>query len=157
MARGSVTKRGIAWRIAVELPPDPISGKRRQLFETFHDIKSEADKRLNSLQSQTDQKKLGAHSKMQLREFLELWLRDYASTKAPKTCSRYRQLIEGQILPHLGAVPPDKLETTHLLRLHRTLRNAPRRTGAPGRSLPAPSPPCTGCCTRPSHARSNGP
>ena len=84
MARGSVTKRGNSWRIVVELEPDPITGKRRQKFETFYGSKKDADKRLRELQALADQRMLGANSKTTLTEYLERWLTDYASTKPPK-------------------------------------------------------------------------
>ena len=46
MARGSVTRRGDSWRIAVELQPDPLTGKRVQRFESFVGSKKDADRRL---------------------------------------------------------------------------------------------------------------
>lgn len=133
MARGSVTRRGDAWRVAVELAPDPITGKRRQLFETCHGLKKDADKRLTELLALADQQLLGANSKMKLGEFLERWLEDYARTKAPKTYSRYRQLVEKQIVPHLGAIRLDKVTPAHVVRLQSILRDAPRQDGRPGK------------------------
>lgn len=124
MARGSVIKRGDSWRICVELPPE--NGRRRQKWETFHGTKREAERRLTELLALVDQRKLGADTKMTLAAFLERWLQDYASAKAPKTCERYRQLVRNQIVPHLGDVRLDKLTPSHIVRLLAILREAPK-------------------------------
>ncbi len=137
MARGSITKRGKAWRIAVELEPDPITNKRRQRFETFHGSKKEAEKRLRELLADVDKGMLVADAKMTLAAYLERWLADYASTLAPKTLASYRQSVRLYVVPHLGATQLNKLTTAHVVRLLGLLRDAPRRDGKPGKLSPA--------------------
>lgn len=130
MARGSVTKRGDAWRIAVELEPDPLTNKRRQRFETFRGKKGDADKRLTELLSLADQNKLGMTAKITLGAFLDRWLQDYASNLAPKTFSRYRQFVNNQIKSHsIANVALGKLTPSHLVRFFANLRDSERLDG----------------------------
>ncbi len=123
MARGSISKRGDAFRIAVELPPDPETGKRRRLFETFHGTKKEADKRLTELLSLADQKRLGASSKMTVAEFLDYWLEHHAEQKAAKTNLRYHQIVAHQLKPNLGTIKLDKLSASQIVSMDKKLRD----------------------------------
>lgn len=130
MARGSIIARGDkTWRICVELEPDPVTGKRRQKWETFHGTKKEAEKELTRLLSLVDQNKLEADARMTLVQFLERWLIDYAASRAPSTYRRYQQLVRNQVAPHLGNVRLDRLTPSHLVRLFTTLRDSDRLDG----------------------------
>jgi len=82
MARGSIMRRGTSWRLTVELPPDG-SGKRRRLTETVPGTKKDAQRRLTELLLQADQHRLGAMPRMTLADFMAVWLRDHAATRAP--------------------------------------------------------------------------
>ncbi|MBI2863138.1 MAG: site-specific integrase [Chloroflexi bacterium] len=137
MARGSVIKRGDAWRVIVELPPDPATGKRRQRFETFSGSKREAEKRLTELLGLVDGQQLGASPKMTLAAYLERWLQDHAKAKAPKTYESYNSLLRAYVVPHLGNVPLGKLTTSHLVRLFTILREARRKDKQEGALSPA--------------------
>ncbi|MCL4464416.1 MAG: site-specific integrase [Chloroflexi bacterium] len=128
MARGTIIERGKdTYRIAVPLPPDPLTGERRRLFETFHGSKKKAEARLTELLSLADQQKLGADPKMTVGEFLDRWLQDYASAKAPKTFQRYSEIVKNQILPHLGNTHLAKLTPSHIVRLLAILHQSERR------------------------------
>lgn len=129
MARGSVTKRGDAWRIAVELPPDAATGKRRQKWETFHGSKKDADRRLRELLALVDRQQLAVTPKASLSEYLACWLQDFAGTKSPKTQHRYRQLLETYVIPELGAIRLDHLTPMHLIGLEARLRETERQDG----------------------------
>lgn len=130
MPRGKIIKRADAYRIAVELPPDPITGRRRQHCETLRGSKKDAEKRLTELLALVDQQKLGADPKMTLADSLERWLTDYATTKAPKTYERHKQIAKHQVIPHLGRVRPDKLTPAHFVRLLALWWETDRLTGA---------------------------
>ncbi len=55
------------------------------------------------------------------------WINTAATLKlSPKTAERYRQLIE-QIVPHLGALPLQKLKRVHVANWHATLLKAGSR------------------------------
>lgn len=129
MARGSVTKRGNSWRIAVELPPDPLTGKRRQRFESLRGAKRDADRRLRELLVLADQGRLGIASKATLAEYLEAWLRDYASTRSPKTLAIYESMVRLHVVPRLGSIRLSALTPAHFVALLTALREAPRPDG----------------------------
>ena len=137
MARGSVTKRGDAWRIAVELERDPATGKRRQWFETFHGNKKEADRRLTELLGLLDQGKLGVSSKQTVSEFLAVWLRDGCADLAPKTVSGYRFIISHYVEPHIGTLAVSKLTPAILVGFFRRLRESRRGDGREGSLSPS--------------------
>jgi integrase len=123
VARGSIVRRGDAFRIAVELPPNAVTGKRRQRWETFHGTKREAEKRLTELLSLADQRRLGINPRTTLREFLTSWLENEASQRAPKTYARYKQLVENQVAPALGNVRLGQLGASQIVGLDKTLRD----------------------------------
>jgi integrase len=123
VARGSIAKRGDSYRIAVELPPDPATGKRRQRWETFHGTKREADRRLTELLSLADQKRLGINPRMTVKEFLISWLENEASQRAPKTYARYRQMTENQVVPLLGHIRLGRLTASQIVDMDKSLRD----------------------------------
>jgi integrase len=130
MARGSVIARGEkTWRVIVELPPDPITGKRQQKFETVKGSKKDADKRLTELLALVDQNRLDVSPKLTLGQFLDRWLHDYAASLAPSTYKRYEQLVKNQIVPHVGNVQLRKVAPSNLVRLFSTLRDSQRLDG----------------------------
>ena len=137
MARGSITKRGDAWRIAIELPPDPETGKRRQRFETFVGLKRDADKRLTELLAVADQHKLGVTSTTTVTEYLDRWLADYAVTLAPKTRASYAHVTRLYVVPMLGGVRLDRLTPSHIVGVLAKLRDAPRSDGRDGHLGPS--------------------
>jgi hypothetical protein len=72
---------------------------------------------------------------------------------SPKTAERYRQLIAHQIIPHLGAIPLQKLRGNHIAGWHATLL----REGGSGTPRKAPRQPLSArtvevtpiaCCIR---------
>jgi site-specific recombinase XerC len=48
-----------------------------------------------------------------------------------KTAERYRGLIEKQIIPHLGALPLQKIRPAHISSWHATLLTKGRQNGTP--------------------------
>lgn len=128
MARGSIVRRGDSWRLTVELPPDG-SGKRRRLTETVTGTKKAAQRRLAELVLQADQHRLGATTRLTVAEYLDVWLRDHAATRAPKTFEVYTGLSR-YIIDRLGTVPLARLSPSHLVAFFTTLRQTPRQDGA---------------------------
>lgn len=136
MSRGSVTKRGDVWRIAVELEPD-ASGKRRQRFETFRGSKREADRRLTELLALRDQHRLGVTSKETVAEYLAVWLRDGCADLAPKTRDTYAMLARRYVEPHIGSVQLEKLTPSLVVGMLRKLRETNRANGQGEKLSPA--------------------
>ena len=71
-------------------------------------------------------------SKLAIADYMRAWI-DTAETLslAPKTAERYRQLIERQIVPHLGAHALQKLKAAHVADWHAKLLRAGGHEGGP--------------------------
>src|SRR5690349_1443291 len=69
--RGTIDKRqgthGVSYRVRVELPPDPITGKRRPRAETFR-TRKEAEKRLSEWLTEIERGTAVDGSKMTVAE-----------------------------------------------------------------------------------------
>ena len=61
---------------------------------------------------------------------IEHW--EASGTVSARTAERYRQLCDGQIIPHIGATPLQKLTTVDVELWHATLRTRGRRSGDRG-------------------------
>ncbi len=61
---------------------------------------------------------------LSFQEFTDIWFRDYGDANlAPKTKSRYKQLIKVHIAPEFGAMKLSKIRPHHLLQFYTKLRN----------------------------------
>jgi integrase len=131
---GNITRRGEhSWRIKYDLGGrDPATGKRLIRTTTVRGTKKAAQAELTRQLAALDAGTLGEPSKATLENYLRSWI-DTAATLAvsPKTAERYRQHIEQQIVPHLGAHPLQKLRAQHVATWHATLIKAGGKDGRP--------------------------
>src|SRR5262245_11378379 len=98
--RGSIRKRGkSSWEIKFEAPSE--DGSRQTRTVNFK-CKKEADakKELTRLLGQLDAGTFVDPDKLTVAGHLRNWVK--AADIQPKTRERYEQLIEQQIVPHLG-------------------------------------------------------
>ena len=129
--RGNITRRGKAsWRIKFD---DPIGNERRTRYVTVRGTRKHPERELARLLSEADRGSLVEPSKLNLSDYLREWLDD-AHELTPKTAERYRQLAQQQIMPHLGAIPLQKLKPAHVQQWHGTLL---KQGGEKGRPLSA--------------------
>lgn len=128
--RGSITRRGErSWRIKFEAGRDPKTGNRLTHFVTVKGTKRDAQAELTRQLASLD---AGTHvepSKAALATYLRQWIDGHAIS--PKTAERYRQLIEQQVIPHLGALPLQGLRVAHVTDWHATLLKAGGKEGRP--------------------------
>lgn len=112
MSRGSIEQRSPGtWSIRVELPCDPITGKRRQRRATVRGKKSEAEIRLSEILHEIDNHSYIHPRKITLGQYLNQWVRDYAwPNLAPKTAQNYDHMINKHLLPSLGSIPLSDLQ-----------------------------------------------
>lgn len=131
--KGNITRRGQkSWRLKFEAAErDPSTGKRRTRYITVRGTKKEAQSELIKLLAEVDAGTAVDPSKMTVAEYVRGWI-DGAVHLAPKTLERYRELIEKQIIPHLGAVQLRKLRPSQIADWHVLLL---REGGRDGRSL----------------------
>jgi integrase len=112
---------------------DPIGCQRHTRYVTVKGTKRDAERELARLLSEADRGSLVKPSKLTVADYLRQWLDD-PHELSPKTAERYRQLAAQQIVPHLGAIPLQKLKPAHVQQWHSTIR---RQGGEKGRPLSA--------------------
>ena len=106
--RGNIQKRGNAYSVIVYLGKDPATGKEKRKRCTFPTLR-EAERFVHQFYAHG-----GAvappNTRVRLGDFLEQWLRDYASgAVAPKTFRTYQDIIRKHIIPAVGLTPLSRL------------------------------------------------
>ena len=130
--KGSITRRGkTSWRLKYDVGRD-ANGKRAIRFQTVRGKRADAERELAKILSAHHDGISVEPTKVTVSEYLRAWLDRLKVT--PKTLERYRQLVEFQIIPHLGNVLLQKLRPVHIETWHATLL---REGGAKGKALSA--------------------
>jgi integrase len=114
--RGHITKRGSTWTAVVDLPPDPITGKRRQKR-----LSSPTKRGIEALVAATIQAAQTGFTdagRLTVRDFLAQWLEAAAPTLRPSTNRRYLDLVRLHLVPVLGNVRLSKLGASDVQRLY---------------------------------------
>jgi integrase len=92
------------WELTVDLPPHPVTGRRRRLCRMFTGSKRAAERELARLVQEGTDETFVEPANETVRSFLERWLRDYVDTSvAPKTRMYYTQVIREHVIPRLGS------------------------------------------------------
>lgn len=129
--RGHIRARGKqSWELKFEAGSRDASGKRRIHRETFRGSRDGAERRLTQLLAQYDSGTYVAPSQVSLAEYLRSWLAS-ASHLAKKTAERYSELVEHQIIPHLGRTALQQLRPLQIAEWHQTLRRRGGNNGGP--------------------------
>ena len=108
-----------------------VGGKRHT--KAFQGTKRDAQAELRRLLKAADDGQHVAPDKATLAEYLKSWLNS-ANDLSPKTVERYRQLVEQQIIPHLGGTLLQKLRPVQVHDWHGKLLKS---GGKGGRALSA--------------------
>ena len=114
--RGSVTKRGDSWSALVDLPPDPVTGKRRRKRITAR-TKREVETQVAELIHKAETG-FTAAGKLTVREFFDRWLESAAPTLRPATARRYHDVARLHIVGVIGNYRLAKLTPGDVQRLY---------------------------------------
>jgi integrase len=114
--RGSITKRGDSWSALVDLPPDPVTGKRRRKRVTAR-TKREVETQVAELIHKAETG-FTAAGKLTVREFFDRWLESAAPTLRPATARRYRDVARLHIVGVIGNLRLAKLTPGDVQRLY---------------------------------------
>src|SRR5215216_3872521 len=114
--RGSITKRGDSWSALVDLPPDPVTGKRRRKRITAR-TKREVETQVAELIHKAETG-FSAAGKLTVREFFDRWLESAAPTLRPSTARRYRDVARLHIVGVIGNLRLAKLTPGDVQRLY---------------------------------------
>src|SRR5262249_47903060 len=129
--RGNITRRGkSSWRLKFDLGRDQ-TGRRQIRYETVRGKRADAERKLAELLASIGQ---GAYVEPaavtvadHVRSRIDQWQADGDITV--RTAERYRELVEYQIIPHLGTKLLQKLRTVDIETWHTTLRTSGRKDG----------------------------
>ncbi|MDO4983339.1 MAG: tyrosine-type recombinase/integrase [Eubacteriales bacterium] len=114
------------WQARYTVGYDPGSGKQIQ-HSVAGKTQREVRQKLNQMTYELDQGTYVAPNKMSLREWMDIWLRDYLNGVKPSTVFLYKQDVEKYILPRLGAVKLEVLDSVMIQRFYNELLH-PNRT-----------------------------
>jgi integrase len=127
---GHVRRRGErSWELKFDVGVDG-KGQRKTRYASFRGTKRDAEIELAKLIAAADAGTLAEPSKTTVGAYLLAWM-DGPHGLAGKTAERYQQLIEAQIIPHLGAIALQKLKPGHIADWHDKLIRGGGKDGRP--------------------------
>lgn len=106
------------YRFPVELQPDPRTGKRRREHHTVHGTREEAKAARARLLAARDRGEYVPRARCTVSDVLTDWLDEKRVNVGPRTHERYGSLVNGSIIPALGALPIQKLTPEHVQRFY---------------------------------------
>ncbi|MCK8826354.1 site-specific integrase [Natroniella acetigena] len=115
---GHIRKRGEnSWEITVSAGTDPITGKRKRIYENVTGTKTEAKKRMREIEYKLEHGTYVEPSNLTLEEFLLQWLEDYCEHNlAPSTLETYEIIVKTHVIPILGSIKMANLKAMHIKR-----------------------------------------
>ncbi|MEM3486428.1 MAG: tyrosine-type recombinase/integrase [Candidatus Methanomethyliaceae archaeon] len=119
MARGSkikkiVGKRGVSYRITVDVGTDPGTGKRKQKVLTAK-TKQELETLVAQTLADVSRNVYVEPVKMTMAQYLDYWLKNYAKTNTEiTTYQKYESIMSKHVIPAIGAIPVTKLAPLHV-------------------------------------------
>lgn len=120
--RGHIRQRAKgSWSLVVDVGRDPSTGKRRQVWKTFHGTKKQAEAELARLVSAIETGTDLEPQSTTVAIFLDRWLKATKSRVAPRTYDRYSEIVRLHVLPSLGRVQLGKLRPLQLEDLYQRL------------------------------------
>lgn len=108
----TIHKRGDKWQARVDLGPDPMTGKRRQLSATFR-LQRDAERWERERLAERDRGVFVAYDRTPLAAYLEAWV---SKRKGLRDSSRllYRRRIANYIAPYIGGMPLCEVKARHI-------------------------------------------
>lgn len=137
--RGYIRKRGKgSWELTV-YRGKLANGKPDRIIQNVKGNKRDADAALADLVRRAQTGSAVDDKKITARDFLESWLRDAASSLAPKTVERYEQVIRLRALPAIGHLRISKVQPYQIQELYASWASEKRmdkkRGGLSARSI----------------------
>ena len=135
---GHIRRRGEhSWELKFDIGRDH-TGRRRVRYVSFKGTnKRQAEIELARLVTQHVAGESVDPSKATVADFAERWDRDWANFNVgAKTLERYRGILQLHIVPHIGAMPIQKLRAAHLQELYAKLLRGGGTKAVPWRRPP---------------------
>lgn len=100
------------WEIAIELPKDPMTGKRVRKYRSVRGTKKEAEREMHKFIDELEKGYYVKDDKICIAEWVQTWLDVYIIPNvSPTTLSRYQGMIKRYINPLIGHMQVQKLST----------------------------------------------
>lgn len=100
------------WQITIELPRDPITGKRNRRYKSVDGTKKEAERAMHEFIREIEKGYYVTDSKTTIAEWIDTWLEVYiVPNVSPTTLSRYQGMIKRYIKPIIGHMQVQQLNT----------------------------------------------
>jgi integrase len=133
--KGHIRQRGKrSWAVVLDVGRD-ANGKRRQKWHPVKGTKKDAQREMARLLHTIYTGAYVEPSRMTLREYLELWLKDYAATHvSAKTSERYDEIVRIHVIPSLGHHALAKLHPLHIQACYSEALQKGRKYGKGGLS-----------------------
>jgi integrase len=125
VSRGHIRRRGRnSWELKFDDVQD-AGGKRITRYQSFKGSRKEAQTKLAELISAAGKGTYVEPTRATVAEFVRGRVDQWEASGAitARTAQRYRQLLENQIVPHLGAKPLQRLAILDIEQWHTALRN----------------------------------
>ncbi|HEY9746131.1 MAG TPA: Arm DNA-binding domain-containing protein, partial [Oculatellaceae cyanobacterium] len=120
--RGHVYQRGKTWTYVIDLPRDPVTGKRRQKSKGGFKTEKEAWAACRNEIARIEKGQNVQDENMLYRDFLGIWLEEYAKSKLkPTVYETNKQIIEKRIVPELGNLKLRELTPLRIQRFYNKL------------------------------------
>ncbi len=133
--RGHIRKRGDSWSIVVELGRDPVTGKRKQQWQSIKGTKKDAERELSLALSHIEQGSYTKPTKVTVGEYLESWLQDYVDMHVSiRTRDRYKEITRLHLIPALGSIDLQSLQPQHIQAYYTKALESGRHDGQGGLS-----------------------
>ncbi|WP_017756775.1 site-specific integrase [Calidifontibacillus oryziterrae] len=115
--KGCVTKRGKTWAFVIEVGKHPVTGRRKQKWQSGFATSEEAEaalaKALVTLNQSTNAGE-SSSTKETVAAYMESWLKQKKAQVRPGTYKSYNWIVNKYIIPQLGHHPLDKLNPMQL-------------------------------------------
>jgi integrase len=134
-ARGHIRRRGRnSWELKFDDGVNEATGARVTRYASFRGSRREAQNKLAELIASTANGSYVAPDKVTVGEFVRDRVNQWeaAGDITARTAARYRELVEHQVVPHLGSKPLQRLKPLDIEAWHTVLRNSGRADGKGG-------------------------
>jgi integrase len=118
--RGHIRRRGSRWAVVVDIGTDPVTGKRRQRWQSGFERKRDAERALADLLAKQQRGEYVEPCRLTVRGYLTgEWLPAVQRSVRPLTWAGYERSVRIHIVPYLGELPlqhvtPGKLNALYV-------------------------------------------
>lgn len=111
---GSVTRRGDGWAYMFDVGPDPATGKRRRRSRSGFKTQREATRAMREAMRAVELGVTAPGETPSLAAFVVEWLAGRRASLRPSTWASYKDVLEGRVVPRLGALRLDRVTAKHV-------------------------------------------